>query len=105
MADKSARRRMFAALLEGEPAAMLDEVERQYGFGVDPLALLRSIMELTHRIALAQVGGEAEAQTVVVDLELHGDKIRTGFAPDGNRRSCAARATHAAPTRCSTTAT
>src|SRR5690606_20781749 len=65
LADKSARRRLFAALIEGDPAAMLDEVERQYGLGVDPLALLRSLMELTHRIALAQVGGgQAEAQTL-----------------------------------------
>jgi DNA polymerase-3 subunit gamma/tau len=70
LADKSARRRLFAALLEGDPAAMLDEVERQYGLGVDPLALLRSLMELTHRIALAQVGGgQADAPT----LEERGD--------------------------------
>ena len=65
LADKSARRRLFAALLEGDAVAMLDEVERQYGLGVDPLALLRSLMELTHRIALAQVGGgEADAPTL-----------------------------------------
>ena len=73
LADKSARRRLFAALLEGEPAAMLDEVERQYGLGVDPLALLRSLMELTHRIALAQVGGgEAEAPTLEERGEIEG---------------------------------
>ncbi len=65
LADKSAMRRLFSALLEGDPAAMLDEVERQYGLGVDPLALLRSLMGLTHRIALAQVGGgQADAPTL-----------------------------------------
>jgi DNA polymerase-3 subunit gamma/tau len=73
LADKSARRRLFAALLEGDPAAMLDEVERQYGLGVDPLALLRSLMELTHRIALAQVGGgQAEAPTLEERADIEG---------------------------------
>src|SRR5690606_28712138 len=57
LADKSALRRLFASLLEGDPQAMLSEVERQYAFGVDPLALMRSLMELTHRVAVAQVGG------------------------------------------------
>jgi DNA polymerase III subunit gamma/tau len=57
LADKSAVRTLFAALLAGDPQAMLGEVERQYGYGVDPLALLRALMELTHRIAVTQIGG------------------------------------------------
>jgi DNA polymerase-3 subunit gamma/tau len=61
LADKSALRRLFAAMLEGNPTALLDEVERQYAFGVDPLALMRSLMDLTHRVAVAQVGNGAEA--------------------------------------------
>ena len=65
MADKSALRRLFASLLEAEPKAMLDEVERQYAFGVEPLALVRSLMELTHRVAVTQIGGAgADAPTV-----------------------------------------
>ncbi len=57
LADKSALRRLFASLLEGDPQALLAEVERQYAFGVEPLALIRSLMELTHRIAVTQIGG------------------------------------------------
>jgi len=65
MADKSALRRLFASLLEGEPKALLDEVERQYAFGVEPLALVRSLMELIHRVAVTQIGGAgADAPTV-----------------------------------------
>jgi DNA polymerase-3 subunit gamma/tau len=65
LADKSVLRRLFAALLEGDPQAMLGEVERQYAFGVEPLALVRSLMELTHRIAVTQVGGAgADAPTL-----------------------------------------
>ncbi len=56
LADKSALRTLFGALLAGDPPAMLAEVERQYAYGVEPLALIRSLMELTHRIAVTQVG-------------------------------------------------
>jgi len=64
LADKTALRRLFAALLEGDPQAMLAEVERQYAFGVEPLALVRSLMELTHRVAVTQIGGAgADAPT------------------------------------------
>jgi len=64
LADKTALRRLFAALLEGDPPAMLAEVERHYALGVEPLALVRSLMELVHRIAVTQVGGAgADAPT------------------------------------------
>jgi len=62
LADKGAQRRLFGALLEGNPQAMLEAVDRQYALGVEPLALLRAAMDLTHRVALAQTGrGEADA--------------------------------------------
>src|SRR5690606_4475744 len=64
LADKSALRALFASLRAGDPQAVLDESERQYAFGVDPLALMRSLMEFTHRIAVAQIGGAgADAPT------------------------------------------
>ncbi len=56
LADKTALRRLYGALLEGDPPAMLAEVERHYSLGVEPLALIRSLMELTHRIAVTQIG-------------------------------------------------
>jgi len=56
LADKGAQRRLFDALLGGDPQAMLAGVDQQYALGVEPLALLRGMMELTHRIAVAQVG-------------------------------------------------
>ncbi|MGC1271463.1 MAG: DNA polymerase III subunit gamma/tau, partial [Croceibacterium sp.] len=65
LADKGARRRLFGALLEGDPQALLAEIDRQYALGVEPVALLRSLMELTHQIALAQVsGGHADSVTL-----------------------------------------
>jgi DNA polymerase-3 subunit gamma/tau len=62
LADKGLQRRLYAALLAGEGKALLYLVETQFALGVEPAALLRGAMELTHRITVAQLGqdvGEA----------------------------------------------
>ena len=56
LADKSAQRRLFAALLSGDSADLLEMVDQQFALGVEPLALMRSAMELVHRITVAQLG-------------------------------------------------
>jgi DNA polymerase-3 subunit gamma/tau len=62
LADKSAQRRVLGHLLEGDAKALLAAVDEQYALGVEPLALMRALMDLTHRVTLAQVsGGEPEA--------------------------------------------
>ncbi len=62
LADKSVQRRLFAALLAGEGALLLELVAHQFALGIEPLALMRGGMELVHRIALAQLGqGAADA--------------------------------------------
>ena len=64
LADKSARRKLLGTLLSGDAKALLDAVEEQYSLGVEPLALIHSLMDLTHTITVAQVsGGEANAPT------------------------------------------
>ncbi|MFB0613363.1 DNA polymerase III subunit gamma/tau [Aurantiacibacter poecillastricola] len=64
LADKGAQRRLFQHLLEGDPQGLLAAVDQQYSLGVEPLALMRALMEFTHRIAVTQVGGgEADAPT------------------------------------------
>ena len=57
LADAGAQRRMLGCILEGEPKAMLDAVADQYALGVEPLALMRSLMEIVHRITVMQIGG------------------------------------------------
>ena len=57
LADKSAQRRLLGHLLEGDARAMLAGVDEQYALGVEPLALMRALMDLVHRITLAQVAG------------------------------------------------
>jgi DNA polymerase-3 subunit gamma/tau len=56
LADKSVQRRLFAAILAGDGAGLLELVAHQFSLGVEPIALMRAMMELTHRITVAQLG-------------------------------------------------
>lgn len=81
LADKGAQRRLLGHLLGGDAKAMLAAVDEQYALGVEPIALLRALMDLTHRIALAQVaGGEPEGVTAEERAELAGwlEKLSAG---------------------------
>jgi DNA polymerase-3 subunit gamma/tau len=57
LADKSAQRRLLGHLLSGDAKALLAAVDEQYALGVEPLALMRALMDLVHRVTLAQVSG------------------------------------------------
>ena len=64
LADKSAQRRLLGHVLSGDAKALLAAVDEQYALGVEPLALMRALMDLAHRVTLAQVAGdEADAPT------------------------------------------
>ncbi len=57
LADKSAQRRLLGHLLEGDAKALLAAVDEQYALGVEPVALIRALMDLVHRVTLSQVSG------------------------------------------------
>jgi DNA polymerase-3 subunit gamma/tau len=59
LSDKSAQRNLLTVLLAGDGKALLDIVEQQFGLGIEPLALMRGLMEMVHQITVAQVGGGA----------------------------------------------
>lgn len=62
LADKGAQRRVLGHLLAGDAKALLAAIDEQYALGVEPLALMRALMNLVHKITLAQVaGGEPDA--------------------------------------------
>ena len=64
LADKSAQRRLLATILDGDAKGLLAALDEQYSLGVEPLALMRGLMDLAHRVTLAQVAGaEAQAPT------------------------------------------
>ncbi len=64
LADKGAQRRLLATILDGDAKGLLAALDEQYALGVEPLALMRALMDLAHRVTLAQVAGaEAQAPT------------------------------------------
>ncbi|MFN3862676.1 MAG: DNA polymerase III subunit gamma/tau [Erythrobacter sp.] len=118
LADKSAQRRLLGHLLEGDAPALLAAVDEQYALGVEPLALMRALMDLVHRITLAQVSGTApdapaeEERAALADFaarlgagELHRlwqlllkghDEVRTGPDPLVSLQMALLRILHAA---------
>ncbi len=56
LADRTMQRRLFAALLAGDGAVLLGLVAEQFALGIEPVALMRGTMELTHRVTVAQIG-------------------------------------------------
>lgn len=59
LSDKSAQRRLITAILDGKGGDLLELVAHQFALGVEPISILRGLMALTHRIAVAQVAGGA----------------------------------------------
>jgi DNA polymerase-3 subunit gamma/tau len=56
LSDRGAVRDLFAMLLAGDAAGALGSLRRQYDYGVDPVAVLRSLLETVHGITLTKVG-------------------------------------------------
>ncbi len=118
LADKSAQRRLLGHLLEGDAHALLAAVDEQYALGVEPIALIRALMDLTHRVTLAQVSGNEpeapaeEERAALADFaarlgagELHRlwqlllkghDEVRTGPDPLTSLQMALLRILHAA---------
>ena len=57
LSDKTVQRRLLAAILAGEGAELLELVSHQFALGVEPIAMMRGGMDLTHRITVTQVSG------------------------------------------------
>ncbi|AUX69496.1 DNA polymerase III subunit gamma/tau [Porphyrobacter sp. HT-58-2] len=118
LADKSAQRKLLGHLLAGDARALLAAVDEQYALGVEPLALMRALMDLTHRVTLAQVSGAEpdapaeEERAALADFaarlapsELHRlwqllikghDEVRTGPDPLVSLQMALLRILHAA---------
>jgi DNA polymerase III subunit gamma/tau len=57
LADKGAQRRLLGHLLEGQAKPLLAGLDEQYALGVEPLSMMRALMDIVHRITVAQVSG------------------------------------------------
>ncbi len=82
LSDRAAVRRLMEHLLEGRSEALLDAVRQHHVLGVEPLALIRGLMELTHAIMLAKLGrGATDAARSAEEQEaLAGWSAQLGFA-------------------------
>ncbi len=57
LSDRGAVRDLFAMLLAGDSTGALGSLRRQYDYGVDPVAVLRALLETVHGVTLSKVGG------------------------------------------------
>ena len=61
LSDRGATRDLFGLLLGGDAKGALAALRRQYDLGVDPQAMLRALLELTHGVTLAKLGTPVDA--------------------------------------------
>lgn len=83
LSDRGSVRRLLGLLLEGDTAALLSAVRDHYALGVEPLALMRGLMELVHAVTLVKAGRDiaspgqsAEERDALADWA-----SQIGFAP------------------------
>ena len=60
LSDRGAVRRLFGHLLEGEPQQLLAAINEQHMLGVEPVALMRGLLEICHAITVAKAGRNDE---------------------------------------------
>jgi DNA polymerase-3 subunit gamma/tau len=56
LSDRGAVRRLLGLILGGQPGPMLAALAEQHDLGVEPLALIRGLLELVHAITVAKAG-------------------------------------------------
>jgi len=56
LSDRGAIRALFGLLLEGDAPGALGSLRGQYDLGVDPQAVLRTLLETVHGVTLAKLG-------------------------------------------------
>lgn len=84
LSDRGAVRRLFGLLLEGDSAAVLKALNEFHGLGVEPLGILRGLLEVVHGVTMLKAGGRRSddpAQSVE-EREAFADwASQLGFAP------------------------
>jgi DNA polymerase-3 subunit gamma/tau len=73
LSDRGAIRRLFALLLEGHGGPALAALREQYDLGVDPVTVLRGLLETVHGVTLAKMGSAADPSQSVEEREALAD--------------------------------
>jgi DNA polymerase III subunit gamma/tau len=81
LSDRGAVRRLFGALMAGDIAAVLAGVEQQHALGIEPIALLRGLLDIVHGVTRAKAGGPDDPALSHEEREAFADwASRLGFA-------------------------
>jgi len=82
LSDRTAITRLMATILEGDSGGAIDLARAQYALGIEPVAMVRGLMDLTHAITLAKVSRHDDPALAASDRERIGDWAqKLGFAP------------------------
>jgi len=83
LSDRGAVRRLFGLLLTGDGAAVLDALKEQHDLGVEPLAVMRGLMEVVHGVTIQKAGRRGDDPTISAEeREAIADwASQLGFAP------------------------
>jgi DNA polymerase III subunit gamma/tau len=63
LSDRGSVRRLLGHLLSGEAQAALGDLRDQYDLGVDPVGVLRGLLEAVHGVTMAKMGGADPSQS------------------------------------------
>ncbi len=76
LADRGRVLDLFDLIMKGDAAGALSELARQYADGVDPMAVLRDLAEVTHWVSVIKITPEAaEDPTVGPDERIRGQAM------------------------------
>ncbi|WP_447762167.1 DNA polymerase III subunit gamma/tau [Sphingopyxis panaciterrae] len=82
LSDRSSIAQLMATILDGEAGAAIDLARAQYALGIEPVAMVRGLMDLTHAVTLAKVSRHDDPALADADRERIGDWAqKLGFAP------------------------
>ncbi|MBD3733226.1 MAG: DNA polymerase III subunit gamma/tau [Sphingopyxis sp.] len=82
LSDRTAITQLMAAILEGDSGGAIDLARAQYALGIEPVAMVRGLMDLTHAVTLAKVSRHDDPALATSDRERIGDWAKKlGFAP------------------------
>ena len=82
LSDRSSIAGLMAAILEGNSGGAIDLARGQYALGIEPVAMVRGLMDLTHAITLAKVSRHDDPALAEADRERIADWAqKLGFAP------------------------
>jgi DNA polymerase-3 subunit gamma/tau len=69
LSDRGAIRTLFGLLLEGDAQGALGSLRGQYDLGVDPQAVLRTLLETVHAVTLAKLGTDGNSGQSAEELK------------------------------------